>query len=417
MSKSWPTVPLWTASTDVRSVIDPDRIDGDVFHYSIPAVDETGTGLIEPASSLDSAKLQLQGGEVLISKLNPRKGRVLVCRPHTLPLVASPEFIALRVADSLLDRYLQYILRSEITRQYLDSHVQSATRSHQRVTPELVRHMNVALPSVEEQHVLADFLDSETARTDLAIENSREQCRLLDERFMESVRIATTGTSGPRRITGVEWMPSIHADWVLRKVSREFKTSSGTTPDSREGRFFDGPYAWVNSSDLLDGDVEDVERSVTQEALDAYSALRIQPQGSLIIAMYGQGETKGRTGLLRINACLNQACCALIPIGCISAEFAQYWFRAHRRGVVSLAYGAGQPNLSQELIRQLMVPDPGSLQQGEIVRELRMQESELRRQLACFTGRCSLLSERRQALITAAVTGQIDVTTARGVDL
>jgi type I restriction enzyme, S subunit len=375
----------------------------------------SGTGLLINASL--PVKAATDGvlhapGDVLFSKLRPYLAKSYL---PSVPGSATGELLVLRPNSEIDKRFLLYLTLSAPWLEWAEA--TSYGSKMPRTSWEAMSDFRFAMPAVDEQRRVADFLDAETARMDRMADSSREQSRLLNERFMEIVRLATSGASSPQRATGVEWMPSIRAEWALRKVGREFRTSSGTTPDSQDGRFFDGVYPWVNSSDLLDGDIDKIERYVSQDALDAYSALRIQPAGSLIIAMYGQGETKGRTGLLRINACLNQACCALIRTGRISTEFAQYWFRAHRTGVISLAYGAGQPNLSQELMRQLMVPDPGAAQQGQIVRELKMQESDLGRQLANLTARRSLLSERRLGLITAAVTGQIDVTTARGVSV
>jgi len=133
--------------------------------------------------------------------------------------------------------------------------------------------------------------------------------------------------------------------------------------------------------------------------------------------MYGQGETKGRVGLLGIEAYVNQACCTLTPIGGLIAEFAFYWFRAHKHGVVSMALGAGQPNLSQELIREVRIPVPEPAAQREIVCRLAEHEDSHASQRNALLRRNEILAERRQALITAAVTGRVDVVTARGADL
>lgn len=308
-------------------------------------------------------------------------------------------------------RYFRYQLLA--LREELSS--RGAGSTFMELSTDALATVPVMHPPLDEQRRIADFLDAETAFIDHLVNCSKVQQQLLDEKFAELLRIGTTGVEGPSISTGVGWMPAINAEWKLRKISREFRTSSGTTPNSEMDGYFGGTYPWVNSSDLSDGSIERIERSVTKAALDAYPALRIQPAGSLVIAMYGQGETKGRTGVLLSEACLNQACCALIPIGRVVADFAACWFRAHRAGVISLAYGAGQPNLSQELIRQLMIPAPEVSVQEQIVAELAIEEAQYRLQYSLLARRCNLLDERRQALITGAVTGQIDVTTARGV--
>jgi restriction endonuclease S subunit len=138
----------------------------EVFHYSIPVVQETGDGRVEQVSDIASAKLALEGNELLISKLNPRKGNVLLAEMHSLPTVCSGEYVPLRVTkmEAASRRFLLYLYLSEFARQSISSVVQSATRSHQRATPDVIRKLWVALPSKSEQVAIAKFLDSETAK-------------------------------------------------------------------------------------------------------------------------------------------------------------------------------------------------------------------------------------------------------------
>ncbi|NJC13125.1 type I restriction enzyme S subunit [Micromonospora profundi] len=266
----------------------------------------------------------------------------------------------------------------------------------------------------QEQRRIADYLDTETALIDAMQSRTRRQIAALVERLNESVRLATSIGSGARRKTGIAWMPEMNERWQLLKISHAFRTGSGTTPTSDRSEYFDGPHPWVNSADLNDGEIIRTEKSVTTEALSDFSSLKIHPAGSLVVALYGQGSTKGKVGILRIDACLNQACCALIPIGPISEDYASYWFRGHKQGIVGLALGAGQPNLSQDLIRQLRIPAPDRPEQDQIVAELHELEEETRTKLKLLRAREQLLSERRAALITAAIAGQIDISTASG---
>jgi type I restriction enzyme S subunit len=225
----------------------------------------------------------------------------------------------------------------------------------------------------------------------------------------------TTGIAEhvPSAATGIRWMPRMHGDWKLFKVGRSFKTGSGTTPRSGEPRFFDGPYPWVNTADLRDGLIRDPAKRVSAAALREYPALRVYPSGTLMVAMYG--ATIGRAGISVAPACVNQACCALIPLGPVDVTYAFYWFVAHRAEIVQLGSGGGQPNISQDLVRSLRIPAADSVaEQRRIGRDCEAAEEEHARYRSLLAHRSALLAERRQALITAAVTGQLDVTTARG---
>ena len=349
-------------------------------------------------------------GDVLFSKLRP-----YLAKSYMPPLHGSgtSELIVLRPQGRIDTRFLLY---STLSTPWLDwAEITSYGAKMPRTSWEAMAEYELKLPPMHEQRRIADFLDAETARADSIRRKSDFQRRLIEARFLESMRMKTVGAIGRTAPTGIHWMPFMHVDWSLKKVSREFKTSSGTTPSSSDDRYFGGMIPWVNSSDLRDGKIDRIERRLTREALNDYSALKTQPPGALIVAMYGQGETKGKVGLLAELACLNQACCALIPVGRVLPIYAAYWFRSHKQGVVSLALGAGQPNLSQELIRQLKIPTPSIGEQRQIVQLLESEETWNNRELSSLNRRSKLLTERRTALITAAVTGQIDVTTARGI--
>jgi type I restriction enzyme S subunit len=132
----------------------------DVFHYAIPIVQQTGDGSVEPISDIGSAKLILEGDELLVSKLNPRKGNVLLAKRHDIPTLCSGEYVPLRITktDTASRQFLLYLYLSEFVRQSISSQVQSATRSHQRATPDVIRKLWVALPAKAEQQAIADFL-------------------------------------------------------------------------------------------------------------------------------------------------------------------------------------------------------------------------------------------------------------------
>ncbi|MFH9248321.1 restriction endonuclease subunit S [Streptomyces lydicus] len=326
------------------------------------------------------------------------------------PMATTQAFVTWQAGPELDPRYLLLTLRA--MKQEWRKLAYGST--HLTIYMPDLESVRIPCPPLGEQRRIADFLDVETTRIDETRLATNKQVNLLAERFAELMRQETTIGVGPVKSTGIPWMPRINRGWELRKVSHDFLTGSGTTPTSSNPIYFEGECPWVNSADINDGLISRAEKGVTAQALKDFSSLRIYPSGSLVIALYGQGATKGRVGILDLDACLNQACCALIPVGGISAPYAYYWFRAHKQGVITLALGAGQPNLSQELIRQLRIPAPSHQEQRRIVARLQDEEELVRQQSRLLKQRDALLVERRQALITAAVTGQFDVSTASG---
>ncbi|MFG1898458.1 restriction endonuclease subunit S [Micromonospora zamorensis] len=350
-------------------------------------------------------------GWLIVNRMKAWQGSVGISNHRG---IVSGHYICFRPRHNEDPRFLNHLLRSSAyTLEY--ARLSRGVRPNQiEIDNDLLRALPIRLPSTDEQRRIADFLDTETARIEGIQQATTKQTALLSEHLREEIRIATTAGSGEVRETGIPWMPHVSKGWRLLKISHAFSSGSGTTPTSDRLEYFDGPHPWVNSADLNDGDISTSQKSVTSNALRDFSALKLHPPGSLVVALYGQGATKGKVGILRIPACLNQACCALIPNGCVDSEFAAYWFRAHKDGIVALAYGAGQPNLSQELIRQLRIPAPEMSEQYSIVHQLRTTEEEVKRELGLLQKREGLLTERRQTLITAAVTGQIDMSTAGG---
>jgi type I restriction enzyme, S subunit len=309
--------------------------------------------------------------------------------------------------------YIAYCLLSNVALDQMDLARNRAAQPH--LNAEDLGDVTLRVPPVDEQRRIAGYLDAETARIDALLAATDRQAELLNCRRISALKAMTTGIAehipSPSAATGIRWMPFMRADWNLFKVGNAFKTGSGTTPRSSEPRFFDGPYPWINTGDLRDGLIHDPAKSVSAAALREYPALRVYPSGTLMVAMYG--ATTGRAGINAAPACVNQACCAPIPLGPMDVTYAFYWFIAHRTGIVQLGSGGGQPNISQDLIRSLRIPAPDSVaEQRAIGRDCDALEEENASYRSRLSRRSALLAERRQALITAAVTGQIDVTTA-----
>jgi type I restriction enzyme S subunit len=231
---SWALTRLDAVTLEVRESVDPSVFgDLDVTHWSIPALDSNGRPAVEPASSIGSAKLRLRGGEVLISRLNPRKARV-VRLPNVLDGVhlCSGEFVVLW-PTAIEPRFLEYLLLSETTRQKLDAGVQSVTRSHQRIRSEQVRQMRIHVPDRAAQRAIADFLDAETARVDTFVSKKRQLVDLLNERIDAEIR-QWVGVSNLAR-TDPE-TPSALIKRVLHKLARRPERDGQMVTAYRDGQ-------------------------------------------------------------------------------------------------------------------------------------------------------------------------------------
>lgn len=357
---------------------------------------------------------RFRDGDVLVPKVTPtfQAGRSAIVRGLRKGVGAgSTELHVLRPKPEVDARFLRYVVMSA---PFLSEGVTAfqGVAGLQRVPDDFLRDFPVAEFSLEEQRCIADFLDAETSRIDTLSRLTSRQADLLQGRFAEYLRSMTTrGNNREMVSTGVSWMPEMAWGWKLHRLGRVFHTGSGTTPKADDPDYFGDGHPWVNTGDLRDTAISNVGKNVTDLALRTYSALRIYEAGALVVAMYG--ATVGRVGMLSFSACVNQACCVLYRSTVVDSEFLFNWFIAHRKEILGLASGGGQANISQDLIRSLRVPSPVLSVQQEILAEIRSQRALFERQVAGLSRRLDLLAEHRQALITAAVTGQLDVTTAR----
>ena len=272
----------------------------------------------------------------------------------------------------------------------------------------------VDLPIIpeDEQVKIAKYLDRETVRIDALIEKKTRFIELLREKRQALITHAVTKGLDPSvnmKNSGVEWLGEVPEHWVCKKLMHWMDGyGSGTTPSKEDDYCVEGGLPWVTTGELREGLISETDKRVTDVALSEYSALKAHPVGSLVIAMYG--ATVGRLGLLGVPAALNQACFAIHPCNTISIRLLRWWFEGFRTELIELATGAGQPNISGDKIRNLFIAAPLSLEEQEQIAD-QIESRTLRIDgLVSKTERSiELLKERRSALITAAVTGQIDL--------
>jgi type I restriction enzyme S subunit len=402
----WKTVPLWSLVTERREVVECMTLGEQVIHYSIPSVDAYGTGQVEESESIRSAKMRLYGGEVLISKLNPRKSRVVGVTPHDLPIVSSTEFVGLRPLDTLDFRFFAYLLESETVRQSLDGQVESVTRSHQRVAPEDITHLSVAVPTLEMQRRIADFLDAETARIDQLYTLQKNMIDRLNEREVAQLDIAVddlifrAGTVPLRRFLWsvdqgsspqCDAVPAAEDEWGVLKVSclrpgifipQENKRLPDETPPETSSE--------VHEGDLL------ITRANTPQLVGSTAVVR-----------------KVRRKLL-----LSDKIFRIRLTNGMSPEFVATVARGSRIRALCAAgsNGASQSmaNIRFEEVKAWPLPAVGLDEQSKFVDHVSRRHEKLEALRPAINRQLDLLAERRQALIAAAVTGQFDLATASG---
>jgi type I restriction enzyme S subunit len=154
--------------------------------------------------------------------------------------------------------------------------------------------------------------------------------------------------------------------------------------------------------------ITSTEEYITKSGLDNSSA-RLANEGTLLMAMYGQGVTRGRVAILGIKAAYNQACAAISLNERLNNEYTQYFFITVYDFIRDTGNETSQMNLSSGIISKIKVLLPPIKEQLEIVGYLKQQTEKLEFLKTEAKRGIELLQERRTALISAAVTGKIDV--------
>lgn len=272
-------------------------------------------------------------------------------------------------------------------------------------------NVKLPLPPLSEQQAIASYLDAKTKPIDDIIAKREKQIELLEE--MKSTIISRAVTKGlnpeaQMKDSGIEWIGEIPEGWDVIKTSFLFQLiGSGTTPSKNAPNYAEEGLYWLQTGDFNDNYVNDTSKYITDLAVQNCSALTLFPKGCLVIAMYG--ASIGKLGILNIESYTNQACCVLGREKNILIKFAFYAYKAGRKALINESRGGGQPNISQDIISHFKIPVPPINEQCNVIAYLDTETSKIDTRIAKRRKQIELLQEYKQALITAAVTGKIDV--------
>lgn len=159
----------------------------------------------------------------------------------------------------------------------------------------------------------------------------------------------------------------IPQSWKWVRTGEIGSWASGATPSRSNPSYYGGSIPWLKTGDLTDGYITDTSERITEKAL-AESSVRINPVGSILMAMYG--ATIGKLGILKIPATTNQACCACVVFNGVSGKYLFYYLMSMRKQYIGMAEGGAQPNISKEKIVSSLFPLPPLAEQKRIVAKI-----------------------------------------------
>lgn len=160
----------------------------------------------------------------------------------------------------------------------------------------------------------------------------------------------------------------VPSNWAWATLGNIGTWQAGGTPSRSNRTYYGGNIPWLKTGDLNDGLITNIPEKITEDAV-ANSSAKINPTGSVLIAMYG--ATIGKLGILTFPATTNQACCACIEYFAITRYYLFYFLLSHRDQFIAKGGGGAQPNISKEIIVNTAIPLPPLAEQERIVTEIK----------------------------------------------
>ena len=255
--------------------------------------------------------------------------------------IVSPAYAIWDVNQSIvIPKFLELFLRCPMSISFYKSKLRGSTARRRTLPKETFLSMKMRAYSLPEQKRIAAILDKICEMKRNAEARLQKLDLLVKARFVEMFGDAI-GSFFPRVALG---------DLCVVK--------SGGTPDRSMPEYWNnGTIPWVKTTELQNQKINRTSECITEKGLQESSA-KLVPAGTILLAMYGQGKTRGMTAMLDIAAATNQACACIIPSEKVDNDYLWRYLILSYDKIRSQAQGAGQPNLNGQMVRSFLVPLP-----------------------------------------------------------
>jgi type I restriction enzyme S subunit len=358
-----------------------------------------------------------QAGDVILNRMSAYNGAVGEAK---VPGLISPDYLVMRPTVAADATFLTYLIKTSWFVGEMSSRVRGigsidgGNVRTPRIGAKELGSIKVDLPPVEQQRVIVAFLDRETAEIDAFIAEQGALVELLNER--RSATITQSITKGlvptaPMKDSRVEWLGKVPEAWHVSRLARYFDVVLGKMLDAGKEVHPDAnmlPY--IRAANIQDAglDLSDVKSMPFTAAEAANLSIR---SGDLLVV---EGGSIGTSHLVPCDMdgwSFQKTVNRVRSKGVSRTSFLQYVLRSSRDSNVlgTLCNGSTIAHLTAEKLLNLVVPIPSPQEQQEIVDYLDRETTEIDAAIADAKEAIELSKERRAALISAAVTGKIDV--------
>lgn len=352
-------------------------------------------------------KIQIKNEDLLITK-DGTVGKVAIVNDLNGKASLNSGVLLIDLKDKNSKKYLYWVLCSDVFWtwfNYKNSGNSTILHLYQKDFNEFI----YTLPELKEQKLIANFLDKKCSEIDSVIEKIAKQINLLKD-YKNSL-ITETVTKGlnknvPMKDSNIGWIGEIPEEWDVSKIKYSLiLMGSGSTPDSSNPLNYDGEINWIQSGDLYGKSyITETEKTITKYALHGNKSLKRYIAPFVVVAMYG--ASVGNIALSQIDSYTNQACCVMKGDNSLNNKYLYYFLIANRHEMLMLAIGGTQPNISQQLIKNLNIIIPQFNDQQEIVDFLDKKCSEIDSVISKKESQLDLIREHRKSLIYEYVTGK-----------
>lgn len=326
------------------------------------------------------------------------------------PVFAGYHTVIVRPNDTSYSRYLAYLFLTDAWRSQLCSRASGIKVFS--ITQGLLKKTTIILPPAEKVAVMTDYLDRKCSQIDAIIVRQQEVIEKLKAYKLSVITEAITkglNPDVPMKDSGVEWIGEIPEHWQVAKIKYLATIASGGTPDRSHPEYWNGSINWAKTGELQNNELYETEEKITELALENSSA-KVFSVDTILVAMYGQGKTRGMTALLKVPSATNQACAGITVYSKdITVSYLWLFLMGAYDAIREKANGSGQPNLSGTLIADFNVTLPPIEEQMNICKMAAMRLPHIDSIIKQKEAMVDKLTAYKKSLIYEVVIGKKEV--------
>jgi type I restriction enzyme S subunit len=365
---------------------------------------------IQTETTFEGEGIAFERGDILFGKLRPYLAKVLLAKTAG---EAVGDFHVMRPTKGTDSHFAQYQILNRAFIAIVDGSTFGAKMP--RVSWDFLSGLVLTVPPTPEQRTIATFLDRETAKIDELIAEQKNLIELLKEKRQAVISHSVTkglNPDAPMKHSGIEWLGEVPEHWSLQKLKHFTSFAGGGTPSRDNLKYWNGDIPWVSPKDMKTEVINGAEEYITQDGLENSSSSLRTAGRVLLVVRSGILKHTIPVAINEVPVALNQDMKALsfTDDSCLNVFFLR-WVQG-LNDLLLLVWakqGATVESIEHTYLAETVVPLPPISEQQTITTFLNSEIAKLDTLTTEAKTVITLLQERRTALISAAVTGKIDV--------